>query len=88
MGAEMKKSKGPSIHPRDAHRDENRYLHREGGPAFVSISDDKYWYWHGALHRKDGPAVEGSDGRRRWFLYGEEYEPMAWLLKLHEMGIE
>ena len=63
-------------------------LHREGGPAYTGRTGDKYWYRFHNLHRLDGPAIECVNGDKAWFIYGERYEPLAWLLKLHEMGIE
>ncbi|QCI92574.1 hypothetical protein [Novosphingobium sp. EMRT-2] len=47
-------------------------LHREDGPAVVSLSGKKKeWYRHGLKHREDGPAVEWSDGDSEWWFNGE-----------------
>jgi len=59
--------------------------HREDGPAFEDPDGTKVWYRHGFLHREDGPAVIWDNGVKYWFLNGAQYEPMEWLIKVHEL---
>ena len=47
----------------------------------------RWWCAYG-LHRVDGPAVMKANGYRGWWLYGHRYEPMEWMLKVHELGLE
>ena len=54
--------------------------------TFRFILGTKIWTKNGHCHRIDGPAVIYSDGDKRWFLKGIEYDPMTWLLKIHEMS--
>jgi len=37
------------------------------------------------IHREDGPAIIWSNGDKEWWLNGKRYDPMEWLLKLHEI---
>jgi hypothetical protein len=45
-------------------------LHREDGPAIISIDGDEWWYSHGSLHRTDGPAIVYPDGTQQWYYQG------------------
>ena len=60
-------------------------FHREDGPALTTTYGVKQWFIHGVLHREDGPAIEWDNGSKEWWLNGVQYEPMKWLLKLHEL---
>ena len=47
----------------------NGILHREDGPAYISMSDGpNIWYLYGRRHREDGPAVEWPSGSKEWYL--------------------
>lgn len=66
-------------------------LHREDGPAIVyppykTNTGSQYWYKNGHRHREDGPAVEHGNGEKKWFLYGVEYDPLVWMIKVGEMS--
>ena len=63
-------------------------VHRIGGPAFEAANGDKEWCQNGETHRIDGPAVEWANGDKDWYLYNVKYDPMEWLLKLHELGLK
>ena len=56
----------------------------------VTLFGDVYWTLEpeGELHREDGPAIEYQCGEKCWFLHGKEYDPISWLLKLHELGLK
>jgi hypothetical protein len=43
-------------------------LHREDGPAFISMSGTKEWWINGKRHREDGPAIIYSSGTILWLL--------------------
>jgi len=49
--------------------DEGRY-HSENGPAFISITGDQYYIFHGQFHRIDGPAIVNVDRPNSYYLYG------------------
>ena len=49
-------------------------LHREDGPAYTTISDDKFWYIDGKLHRVDGPAVIHNNGSEYWYVNGLQHK--------------
>jgi hypothetical protein len=49
-------------------------LHREDGPAYVSLDGTAYWYQHGWVHREDGPAIIRGDGTQEWWLNGKRYD--------------
>lgn len=46
-------------------------LHRQGGPALVTKSGMKKWYFYGELHRDNGPAVEHLNGGLRYYRLGK-----------------
>jgi len=66
----------------------NEQLHREDGPAYISPSGMEMWFRYGKRHRTDGPAVLSDSGVKAWWLYGVRYDPIEWLLKLHEFGLK
>jgi N12 class adenine-specific DNA methylase len=51
--------------------DEQRRLHREGGPAYIAVDGSLEWWVHGERHRDDGPAIEAADGTRAWYQRGQ-----------------
>ena len=55
------------------HRDSNKMLHREDGPAVEHPDGRKEWWIHGIPHRVDGPAIEHADGVKGWFIHGERH---------------
>ena len=59
-------------------------FHREDGPA-CDTQRVKQWFIYGKRHREDGPAIEYNGGKKLWFLHGIEYDPIEWLLKVHEI---
>lgn len=62
----------------------NGLLHREDGPAHISLIGGKVWYNEGMVHREDGPAIEYSTGDKSWVLYDIEVtqkEFNEWLVK-------
>ncbi len=50
----------------------NDKLHRDGGPAVLSILGDKFWYQDNELHRLDGPAVEIEGGHKAFYFQGKQ----------------
>ena len=48
----------------------NGKLHREDGPAYISVYDTQVWYLNGKFHREDGPAVIREDGTQVWWVNG------------------
>lgn len=52
----------------------NGILHREDGPAFITIEETKFWYINNQRHRIDGPAVEYVDGTKMWYINGEQID--------------
>ena len=61
---------------------------RKSPTDFSNSFEDKFWVYKNKLHRTDGPAIEWADGTKEWYLFGDQYEPLAWLLKLHELGLK
>ena len=51
----------------------NGKLHRDAGPAVVSLSGYKVWYQNGLMHREDGPAIEYIDGGKSWYYKGKKH---------------
>lgn len=51
--------------------DEERRLHRDGGPAYIAVDGSLEWWVHGERHRDDGPAIEAADGTRAWYQHGQ-----------------
>jgi hypothetical protein len=49
-------------------------LHREDGPALISISGTKEWWINGKIHRDDGPAKEYRTGKKEWYLNGQYFD--------------
>jgi hypothetical protein len=49
------------------HHDAELRMHREDGPAYITNSGYKSWWFHGKRHREDGPAIEYPDGDTEWF---------------------
>ena len=61
-------------------------LHRVDGPAYIGPNGARYWYLNSVYHRTDGPAIEYADGEKFWFLFGVKYDPVTWMIKVHELG--
>lgn len=74
-----------SIRITQIYRNGNGDIDREDGPATVWSNGDEFWHRNGKLHRTDGPAVKFADGHQEWWLNGVAYDPLDWLLKLHEL---
>ena len=55
------------------HRNAERKLHREDGPAREHPDGTKEWCLNGQRHREDGPAVEWPDGTKEWWLNGRRH---------------
>ena len=55
---------------------------------FSTGNGTKFWYQDAMKHRIDGPAVEWENGDKEWWLYGTRYDPIVWLLKVHEWGLK
>lgn len=49
----------------------NGQKHRENGPAEISTTGYKAWFWHGERHRKDGPAVVYADSSVEYWERGK-----------------
>lgn len=50
-------------------------LHREDGPAYVSITGRRSWYINGKLHRVDGPAdIYEFWGYPHWYYNGKRID--------------
>jgi hypothetical protein len=63
--------------------------HRTDGPACEHVDGYKSWWVHGDRHRIDGPAIINPEtGYTAWFLLDIEYDPVEWLLKVHELGLK
>lgn len=65
-----------------------KHHHRVDGPAIVYPDGTKFWLQNDQFHRADGPAVELHNGEKYWWLNGDEYDPLEWLLKVHELGLK
>jgi hypothetical protein len=52
-------------------RNDNGKLHRENGPAYISLSGYKAWYKNGLRHREDGPAIILTDDSMAWYINGK-----------------
>jgi len=50
--------------------DDDRFLHREDGPAVMYPNGDCSWYYHGQRHREDGPAVI-TGNYQEWYHHGQ-----------------
>ena len=48
-------------------------LHREDGPAIITVQGSAFWYQCGLRHRTDGPAIEYSDGGKEWWQNGQRH---------------
>lgn len=44
--------------------------HRKFGPAFITRTGTRGWYWDNLLHRLDGPALEWYDGNVDYYIRG------------------
>lgn len=62
--------------------------HRIGGPATEWFNGVNVWYQNDLLHNEEGPAITTLDGAKEWWLNGVRYDPIEWLLKVHELGIK
>ena len=47
--------------------DDERYVHREDGPAEVYAHGTQYWSRHGRFHFAYGPASVWHDGEQWWY---------------------
>ena len=63
----------------------NDKMHRVDGPAIEMHDGSKAWLRHGLRHREDGPAIVWANGDRQWFLNDINYDPIEWMLKVHEL---
>ena len=45
-------------------------LHREDGPAVLTVAGSRHWYYCGKKHRVGGAASEYSVGVRQWYQHG------------------
>ena len=60
--------------------------HREDGPAYIGGHGGlRSWWKNGLRHREDGPAMIYGDGKQEWYLFGEEYNCLEWMIKVHEL---
>ena len=60
-------------------------LHREDGPAFISMSGTREWWINGKIHRDDGPAKEYRTGKKEWYLNGQYFDSKeSWFEALTE----
>jgi hypothetical protein len=71
----------------EQHRDDNGLYHCENGPALVYANGDQEWFQHGRHHREDGPAIIWGD-KKEWWLDGYEYDPIEWIIKVHELRLK
>ena len=55
------------------HRNAAGQLHREDGPAIITVQGSAFWYQCGLRHRTDGPAIEYSDGGKEWWQNGHRH---------------
>ena len=62
--------------------------HRKGGPAYIGTEGHLEWYRNGKLHNEDGPAVVWPDGTKEWYINDFEYDPIEWMIKVHELGLK
>jgi len=46
-------------------------VHRDDGPAIITIDGDTLWVRSGKLHRDDGPAAITADGTALWYRHGK-----------------
>jgi hypothetical protein len=53
------------------HYQENKTLHRVGGPAIECVDGSREWLIDGKRHRIDGPAAEYANGGREWWVDGK-----------------
>ena len=58
------------------------------GSIHFELNNDQFWIFKRVLHRTDGPAFVGQNGRKEWWLYGVRYDPLEWMLKVHELGLK
>lgn len=65
--------------------DDGPPIHRDDGPAIIYDDGAESWYRYGELHRVDGPAYIDECGYKEWWLFGVHYEPMEWMIKVHEL---
>lgn len=47
-------------------------LHREDGPAVITLAGLMAWYIDDKLHRKGAPAIIYPDGTYEWWLHGKQ----------------
>lgn len=68
--------------------DSRNNLHRIGGPAVEHTDGLKIWIVHDKIHRTDGPAIEDPEGHHEWWLDDIRYDPVTWMIKVHELGLK
>jgi len=67
----------------------NGDLHREDGPAVVSVYGDyKGWYLNGKRHREDGPAVTFGDYINHWYINGIELSEAECKMKIRDIKLK
>jgi hypothetical protein len=50
----------------------NGLIHRDDGPAVITVNGTEQWYQKNKLHREGGePAVTYPDGNQGWYQHGE-----------------
>jgi hypothetical protein len=50
---------------------ENKQLHREGGPAVEYVDGQGSWFINGIRHRLDGPAMDWANDKKYWYYKGK-----------------
>ena len=67
----------------------NGNLHREDGPAVVSVYGDyKGWYLNGKRHREDGPAIEYYNGGKEWWINDIQYTEKEYKKKMRSIKLK
>lgn len=61
-------------------------LHRDDGPARISLKGTKEWFLHNKYHRENGPAVEFWNGTWEYRIHGKLHNEYGPAVKL-ENGI-
>ena len=63
----------------------NGLRHREDGPACDYSFGRKEWWFNGQRHNVSGPAYISPRGVAEWWLNDVEYDPLTWMIKVHEL---
>ena len=48
-------------------------IHRDDGPARITVNGTKHWFQDGQLHRDKFPAVIYTDGTKEWWQKGRRH---------------